>query len=501
VNRWLPFVLLIGVALVVAVIVYWVQSRPSGPVVTVTTTPQPTSAPIPVETTAAPGAELGTGDALTLTLISWNVESGGALQPVVASRIAGFDQVDIWGLSEVLEADAEAFEFGAEEGENANFDSLLGTTGGADRLLLIWNADRFVRTGGGELTEIAQAGRAPLYVQLQDRATGQEFIVMVNHLHRSNESARHIQAQMLNEWAANQPLPVVAMGDYNFDWDLDDGDEDHDRGYDFITANDVFVWLRPEELVTTQCSGWPCRFTSVLDFFFVSGPARDWDGVAQIVVVDNDFPDDNTTPDHRPLLGVLTTAALPPPPPTPTAKGSANLRAGPGNDYALVGRSEDGQPLRVVAQDATGNWLQLEDGRWIATFFVNNPPIELPIAIPDATPIPGGAGLRLGTIFFDGDVPQVESDEYVEVVNDGEALNVAGWQLTDGNGRNNFTFPDYTMEPGEACRVYTDEVHTEFCGFSFDSPRSIWTNSGDMVVLINPAGNEVERQCWGNGCE
>jgi hypothetical protein len=241
-----------------------------------------------------------------ITLVSWNVESGGALQNVVADRLASFEDVDVWGLSEVSAVDAEAYELGAEEGEGADYDSLLGNTGRADRLLLLWNATRFERVNDGELLTIGESGRAPLWVQLRERSSRQEFIVMVNHLHRSNDGIRHRQATALNTWATQQTLPVVALGDYNFDWNLPNGDADHDQGYDNLTVNGVWEWVRPAELVTTQCSGWPCSYNSVLDFIFVAGPAREWNVTSEIVVTEGDFPDDYTTPDHRPVMAVIS---------------------------------------------------------------------------------------------------------------------------------------------------------------------------------------------------
>ena len=51
-----------------------------------------------------------------------------------------------------------------------------------------------------------------------------------------------------------------------------------------MTTDDAWEWVRPEQLVTTQCSGWPCRYNSVLDFVFTAGPARDWRAESEIVV-------------------------------------------------------------------------------------------------------------------------------------------------------------------------------------------------------------------------
>jgi endonuclease/exonuclease/phosphatase family metal-dependent hydrolase len=241
-----------------------------------------------------------------ITVIGWNVESGEADPVVIASRIADFQDVDIWGLSEVESRDAAAFEAAAEVGENANYERILGTTGGGDRLLILYDADRFEILNQMELSDINIGGgvRAPLVAHLRERQSVEELMVMVNHLYRGNASRRHQQAQMLNDWAEAQTVPVIAVGDYNFDWEVTGGDSDHDAGYDLLIADGVFEWVRPATLVRTQCSaqGDTCSFDSVLDFVFVSGEAQDWEATSEIIVVAGDFPDDRTTSDHRPLL-------------------------------------------------------------------------------------------------------------------------------------------------------------------------------------------------------
>ena len=120
---------------------------------------------------------------------------------------------------------------------------------------------------------------------------------MVNHLYRSKADRRHEQTDLLNDWASNQELPVIAVGDYNFDWSVTDGDLNHDKGYDNLTANNVFQWVRPETLHKTHDS----HFNSVLDFVFVSDDAKNWAVSSTILVEPNDFPDTNKTSDHRPV--------------------------------------------------------------------------------------------------------------------------------------------------------------------------------------------------------
>jgi hypothetical protein len=61
------------------------------------------------------------------------VESGGARPDVVDDLIAAVQGVDLWGFSEVQdEIWATLFEHAAEDGESADFQRILGTTGGGE---------------------------------------------------------------------------------------------------------------------------------------------------------------------------------------------------------------------------------------------------------------------------------------------------------------------------------------------------------------------------------
>lgn len=74
----------------------------------------------------------------------------------------------------------------------------------------------------------------------------------------------------------------------------------------------------------------------------------------------------------------------------PTANKSANLRSGPGTNYAVVGSVRAGQALKIVGKTQDGSWLKLEDGKWVATFLVNNVPTDLPVespSVPESAPI------------------------------------------------------------------------------------------------------------------
>lgn len=240
----------------------------------------------------------------SLVVVGWNIESGQSSDTAVAARIKEFQGVDIWGLSEVRNDDAlRAAETAAEDGENADYKRLLSNNGGGDRLGIIYNAKRFTEQNHSELTDIGSgAQRAPLFVELKENDSGKKFIFMVNHLARGNNTLRHQQGRMLNDWVSRQTLPVIATGDYNFDWRVSNGDQSHDRGYDNMVAGGNWTWVRPAILIRSQCSP---SFDSVLDFVFVNRPASAWNGRTEILTKANDCPanyeSDMENPDHRPV--------------------------------------------------------------------------------------------------------------------------------------------------------------------------------------------------------
>src|SRR5688572_4906859 len=86
---------------------------------------------------------LCTDDPLVFEVIGWNLESGDIDPSVIAEQLASFEGIDLWGLSEVLADDGETFEAGIEGGEATNFESIIGTTGGGDRLQIVYDTGRF----------------------------------------------------------------------------------------------------------------------------------------------------------------------------------------------------------------------------------------------------------------------------------------------------------------------------------------------------------------------
>ena len=142
------------------------------------------------------------------------------------------------------------------------------------------------------------------------------------------------------------------------------------------------------------------------------------------------------------------------------------------------------------------------------------PPTETPVSLPTLEPSPspspsdvtltptdGAAASAAGTITivgisYDGSGDK-EPDEYVEIRNDSDqTIELGGWKLKD-KADHLFTFPEFVIQPAQVCRIYTDELHPDSCGFSFNFDRSaIWNNGGDCAYLSDQDGKAVTEYCY-----
>ena len=109
--------------------------------------------------------------------------------------------------------------------------------------------------------------------------------------------------------------------------------------------------------------------------------------------------------------------------------------------------------------------------------------------------------MRINCVFFDGEVPRSESDEYVQITNYGKGpQDLLGWVLHNeaSPDRQSFLFGEGSiMGPGDTIRVYTGEVHQDWGGFSFGSWTAIWSNSrADTAVLRDSTGIVVSTRSY-----
>ncbi|MBN2043592.1 MAG: lamin tail domain-containing protein [Anaerolineales bacterium] len=110
---------------------------------------------------------------------------------------------------------------------------------------------------------------------------------------------------------------------------------------------------------------------------------------------------------------------------------------------------------------------------------------------------PDAPAVVIDQIFYNGQ-NDPESDEYAQIRNASpDPVQLNGWTLSAGYHQD-FIFPAFELAPGQTCRVYTNEVHPESCGFSFGRDESLWSNAGDCAHLYDPGGSLVDEQCYGN---
>lgn len=106
--------------------------------------------------------------------------------------------------------------------------------------------------------------------------------------------------------------------------------------------------------------------------------------------------------------------------------------------------------------------------------------------------------VSISMLFNDGVQGRSESDEYIELVNKGiHIADISGWKIDAGNDVT-FTFPANSfIYPDTKIRVYTNEVHPIYGGFSFNSKQAIWNNKGDVATVFDHQGKQVCRWAYG----
>ncbi|MDI6696649.1 MAG: lamin tail domain-containing protein [Anaerolineales bacterium] len=122
----------------------------------------------------------------------------------------------------------------------------------------------------------------------------------------------------------------------------------------------------------------------------------------------------------------------------------------------------------------------------------------LPTPAPIAARTPQATGVRIKFIFYQGQTPGSEADEYIQIGNDGTTpVDLTGWRINAGASGQDFTFSEFTLLPGQTCRVYTDMVQDDSCvPDSFSSGTAIWANDGDCASLFDAEGMRVDLYCY-----
>ena len=243
-------------------------------------------------------------------ILAWNIEIGGSEIATIKEQLKELEPFEILALSEVPKKSVNEF---ANLWSQDSF--IVGEKGGEACLLLAWDTTKFDKIKFDELTKFEDQEfapgiqAAPLIAQLRHKQSKMEFNVVMNHLARGSAELRKRQALILVEWAKKQSLPIIAVGGYNFDYDIPT--KKGNEAFDAFLNGGTWKWIEPQQLIDTN---WADRNRdgkddypdSMLDFAFAAGPARTWGIQSEIIVRDRDFPDTEKTSDQRPIHTTVT---------------------------------------------------------------------------------------------------------------------------------------------------------------------------------------------------
>ena len=134
---------------------------------------------------------------------------------------------DVYALQEVKAENFGRYGAAIRKGMDGNYRYFGSTTGRSDRLLIIYDSDRLQLTEIREMFAYERHTSERLAASVtthcpfpRRRKLTSSFLFVTVHLARGNEKLRTQQAAGLREWARDQTLPVVAIGDFNMDYDF-----------------------------------------------------------------------------------------------------------------------------------------------------------------------------------------------------------------------------------------------------------------------------------------
>ncbi|WP_300530775.1 endonuclease/exonuclease/phosphatase family protein [Maricaulis sp.] len=267
--------------------------------------------------------------AQSLSLATFNVESDVDTQPeLVATDLTRISPLHLWALQEVEDqATLDLFVSALNEATGFSYTGQLGTRGSewGDHLAFIYLAEAFQDVSIVELEEVG-GSRWPLLMTATNWS-GQELAFVNVHFNRGNETVRQGQSRRLREWIEeNQDLAIIALGDFNFDFDFRGARQGGNRAFSIFARGGVASWPQPICMANDNCpaTGTQCnpRYQNMLDFVFLAGTAKQWNAISQLAFLEENYcrREADGYADHRPVLAQI---ALPAPSATDTGPAAA----------------------------------------------------------------------------------------------------------------------------------------------------------------------------------
>jgi endonuclease YncB( thermonuclease family) len=131
------------------------------------------------------------------------------------------------------------------------------------------------------------------------------------------------------------------------------------------------------------------------------------------------------------------------------------------------------------------------------------PPPSATATLPQPTSQSPASGVQIVNIFYQGVKSESEPDEYIEIKNfDSSPVDISYWLINAETNELWYIFPEFTIQAGQTCRIYTNEINSDSCVddsflMAIDNYQ-VWDNTADCGYLYNYADiNEVSKFCYG----
>jgi endonuclease YncB( thermonuclease family) len=118
------------------------------------------------------------------------------------------------------------------------------------------------------------------------------------------------------------------------------------------------------------------------------------------------------------------------------------------------------------------------------------------VAATQSTP----SDVHITEISFEGTINLQERDEYVQITNEGSnPVDMTGWRLVKKDSDISFIFPDFTIQPGVSCSVYTNQVDAYSCvNDAFRYSYGIWDDPSGCAQLYDASNTLQQEFCYGD---
>jgi endonuclease YncB( thermonuclease family) len=131
------------------------------------------------------------------------------------------------------------------------------------------------------------------------------------------------------------------------------------------------------------------------------------------------------------------------------------------------------------------------------------PPPSPTATQPQPTSPSPATGVQIVTIFHRGVKSESEPDEYIEIKNfDSSPVDISYWLINAETNELWYIFPEFTIQAGQTCRIYTNEINADSCVddsflMTIDNYQ-VWDNTADCGYLYDYADiDEVSKYCYG----